>query len=85
MLRRKYDDIPPGRMMGHSPTWTPGKAAQSLLLPSPVKVLCHWTETLRTLVRKGNLQPKGKEPILMGEILRNLDKLSVGRAIMEFP
>lgn len=85
MLRRKYDDIPPGRMMGHSPTWTSGKTAQSLLLPSPVKVLCHWTETLRTLVRKGNLQPKGKEPILMGEILRNLDKLSVGRAIMEFP
>lgn len=64
MLRRKHDDIPSGRVVGHGLLWTPGKVAQSLLLPYPVKVLCHWTGTLRTTGRKRNLRPQGTGFIL---------------------
>lgn len=72
-------------VMGCSPTCSSRWAAQRPLLPSPVKVLGHWTGTLRTTGRRENPQPKGAEPILLGRILRSLDELNVGRARRPLP
>lgn len=85
MEGKEYDDVCPGRVMAHSAIWPPDEAAQTLLLPSPVKVLCHWAGTPRPTERKGNLQSKETGPILLDEILKHLDQLSVGRAIKEVP
>lgn len=67
-------------VMGPGPTCSSRWAAQRLLLPFLVKVLGHRTGTLRTIGRKGNPQPEGAEPVLLGKILENLDELSKGRA-----
>lgn len=67
-------------MMGQGPTWPPGEAAQSWLLPSPVigrnSKDC-WKE------RKPPTQ--ANRTILLCEILENLDQLGVARAITEVP
>ncbi|XP_048962254.1 uncharacterized protein LOC125754439 isoform X4 [Canis lupus dingo] len=66
MLRKKQDDTGPGRVMGHDPTRAPGEAGQSLLLSSPVCVLCGWTGTLRTIgrrKRKPLIQGNGTHPV----------------------
>ena len=58
MEKKKYDDSCPRRVTGLSPTWPKGEAARSLLLPSPIKVLCHCTGTLRTTVSN----PRKQDP-----------------------
>ncbi|CAK7307906.1 hypothetical protein VULLAG_LOCUS13612 [Vulpes lagopus] len=66
MLRKKQDDTGPRRVMRHDPTRPPGEAGQSLLLSSPVCVLCGWTGTLRTIgrrKRKPLIQGNGTHPV----------------------